>query len=95
MMSDAFEQRRIGLVKAPLFYVALEDACGPAQMHTGLQQLVTTLRGQQASYDSLRSALEESSGKNLAGLFRVWLNDRDVPQDFRNRYESQPETAEK
>ena len=95
MMSDSFEQRRIGLVKAPLFYVALEDACGPAQMHTGLQQLVTTLRGQQASYDSLRSALEESSGKNLAGLFRVWLNDRDVPQDFRNRYESQPETAEK
>jgi hypothetical protein len=95
MMSDPFEQRLIALAKAPLFYVALEDACGPAPMQKGLHHLVTLLRGQQASYGSLRSALEESSGKNLGELFRVWLNDRDVPRDFRNRYENQPETAEK
>jgi hypothetical protein len=94
MLSDSFEQRRIALAKAPLFYVALEDTCGPAPMQKGLQHLVTLLRGQQASYDTLRSALEESSGKSLAEVFRVWLNDRDVPQEFRNRYEIQTDTAE-
>jgi hypothetical protein len=95
MMSDSPDQRRIALAKAPLFYVALEDACGPRQMQDGLQHLVTLLRGQQASYSSLRSALEQSSGRDLAKLFRVWLNDRDVPQDFRSRYESKAGVAEK
>ena len=95
MMSDSPDQRRIALAKAPLFYVALEDACGPRQMQGGLQHLVTLLRGQQASYSSLRSALEQSSGRDLAKLFRVWLNDRDVPQDFRSRYESKAGVAEK
>ncbi|HWW50305.1 MAG TPA: M1 family aminopeptidase [Verrucomicrobiae bacterium] len=95
MMSDPPEERRIALAKAPLFYVALEDACGPRQMRDGLQHLVTLLRGQQANYSSLRSALEQSSGRDLAKLFRVWLNDMDVPQDFRRRYEGAAGIAEK
>jgi hypothetical protein len=88
MLGDAGEQRRIGLAKAVLFYVALEDACGAEQMQTGLRRMVTLLRGQLTSYDALRSTLEESSGKNLAELFRVWLNDKNVPQDFRDRYQN-------
>jgi hypothetical protein len=95
MMSDSPDERRIALAKAPLFYVALEDACGPRQMQGGLQRLVTLLRGQQANYSSLRSALEQSSGRDLAKLFRVWLNDRDVPQDFRSRYEGEAGIAER
>jgi Peptidase family M1 domain len=95
MMSDSPDERRIALAKAPLFYVALEDVCGPRQMQGGLQQLVTLLRGQQATYSSLRSALEQSSGRDLAKLFRVWLNDMDVPQDFRSRYEGAAGIAEK
>ena len=87
MLGDPAEQRRIALAKAPLFFVALEDACGADAMRNGLKQMVQLLRGQEASYDSLRSALEEASGKNLAELFRVWLNDNGIPQDFRERYQ--------
>jgi hypothetical protein len=88
MLNDLPAQRRIALAKAPLFFVALEDACGADAMQNGLKHMVDVLRGQEASYDSLRSALEESSGKNLAELFRVWLNDDGIPADFRSRYQS-------
>jgi aminopeptidase N len=47
---------------------------------------VAVSRGQEASYDSLRSALEQSTNRNLAKLFRVWLNEKGIPQDFRDRY---------
>jgi Peptidase family M1 domain len=87
MLTDAPGQRRIALAKAPLFFVALEDSCGADAMRSGLKQMVELLRGQEASYDSLRSALEEASGKNLAELFRVWLNQKGIPQGFRERYQ--------
>jgi hypothetical protein len=89
MMTDPVEQRRIALAKAPLFFVALEDACGEEAMRSGLREMVTLLRGQETSYDALRSALEHSSGKNLAELFRVWLNQKGIPPDFRARYGGQ------
>lgn len=87
MLTDSRDERRIALAKAPLFYIALEDACGEAQMRSGLSHMVTLLRGQEASYDSLRASLEQASGKNLAEIFRVWLNDKGIPQDFRTRYQ--------
>jgi hypothetical protein len=87
MLNDSAEQRRIALAKAPLFFVALEDACGAGPMQSGLRDMVTLLRGQEASYDSLLSALEQSSGKNLSQLFRTWLNDKGIPADFRTRYQ--------
>ena len=87
MLTDPPGQRRIALAKAPLFFVALEDACGREAIENGLKQMVELLRGQEASYDSLRSALETASGKDLAEVFRVWLNQKDVPQDFRERYQ--------
>ena len=87
MLTDPPAQRRIALAKAALFFAALEDACGEEAMRSGLRQMVQLLRGQEASYDSLRSALETASGKNLAGLFRIWLNQKGIPQDFRERYQ--------
>ena len=87
MLTDPFAQRRIALAKAPLFFVALEDSCGAEPMRSGLMQMVTLLRGQETSYDALRSALEQSCGKNLAEPFRVWLNDKGIPPDFRARYQ--------
>jgi hypothetical protein len=87
MLYDPPAQRRIGLAKAPLFFAALEDACGPKAMQNGLAHLVTLLRGQEVGYDDLRSALEQASGKNLGEIFRVWLNQKGIPADFRERYE--------
>ena len=90
-MTAPIAQRRIALAKAALFYVALEDACGEAAMRRGLAHMVSILRGQETSYGALRSALEQASGKNLAALFRVWLNDKGIPKEFRDRY--QPSAA--
>lgn len=87
MLNDPPDQRRIAVAKAALFFVALEDACGEEAMQKGLRNMVDLLRGQEASYDSLRSALEEASGKDLGELFRVWLNQKGIPRDFRDRYQ--------
>lgn len=91
--ADSLAQRRIALAKAPLFFAALEDACGPASMHAGLTRLAALLRGQEVSYGDLRSALERASGKDLAEVFRVWLNQKGIPADFRARYESGPQAG--
>ena len=64
--TDPPGRRRIALAKAPLFFVALEDTCGERLMREGLKRMVSSLRGQEVTYGTLRSALEQSSGKNLA-----------------------------
>jgi hypothetical protein len=92
-MTDPPEQRRIALAKAPLFFVALEDAYGEAPIRTGLKQLVALIRGQEVGYDDLRAALEESTGKNLAEIFRAWIYGKGIPKDFRARYEIANETV--
>ncbi|MBZ5503656.1 MAG: hypothetical protein LAN59_15720 [Acidobacteriia bacterium] len=85
-MDDPAPPRRIARAKAALFYVALEDACGEVSMRSGLAHLVSLLRGQEVDYNDLRAALEQSSGQKLGELFRVWLNRKGIPEDFRNRY---------
>ena len=89
MASDPLGQRSIAVAKAALFYAALEDACGQSQMQGGLKQLVALMRGQEVSYDDLRAALEQSSGKDLAEMFRVWLNEKGIPPAFRERHAMQ------
>ncbi|HXZ11898.1 MAG TPA: M1 family aminopeptidase [Candidatus Sulfotelmatobacter sp.] len=79
---DPAEQRRIALVKAPLFYVALEDAYGEAAVRAGLARFVSLLRGREVGYDDLRAALEESTGKNLAAPFRAWIYETGIPKEF-------------
>ena len=85
-------QRRIARAKAPLFFIALEDSCGEAPVRAGLKNLVALLGGQEAGYDDLRSALEQSTGKDLAEPFRLWLYGKGVPKDFRGRYENGAES---
>ena len=87
-MLDSPEQRRIAQAKAPLFFIALEDLYGEAPVRAGLNRMVTLLRGREVGYDDLRAALEESTGKNLAELFRIWLYGEGIPKDFRERYET-------
>lgn len=84
--SDPPETQRIARVKAPLFYVALEDAYGKEQIRAGLRQMVTLMRGKEAGIDVMRSALEQSTGKDLGPIFRQWLYQKGLPADFRARY---------
>jgi hypothetical protein len=86
MLYDPFEQRRIAAAKAALFFIALEDAYGEAPVRSGLSQVVALLRGQEVGFNDLRAALEQTTGKNLAEPFRVWLYRTGMPQDFRDRY---------
>jgi hypothetical protein len=86
MIYDPFEQRRIAAAKSALFFIALEDAYGEALVRSGLSQVVALLRGQEVGFNDLRAALEQTTGKNLAEPFRVWLYRTGMPQDFRDRY---------
>jgi len=86
MLYDPFPRRRIAAAKAALFFVALEDAYGEAPVRSGLAQVVALLRGKEVGFSDLRAALEQTTGKNLAEPFRVWLYSSGMPQDFRNRY---------
>jgi hypothetical protein len=89
MPYDPFEQRRIAAAKAALFFIALEDAYGEAPVRNGLAQVVALLRGKEVAFGDLRAALEQTTGKNLAEPFRVWLYRAGMPQDFRDRYSAE------
>jgi len=86
MLYDPSPQRRIASAKAALFFIELEDAYGETPVRSGLAQVVALLRGQDVGFDDLRAALEQTTGKNLAEPFRVWLYSTGIPQGFRDRY---------
>ena len=86
VLTDMAEKRRISLAKALLFYAALEDTCGEAQMRNSLAHMVVLMRGNEVGFEDLRAALEQSTGKDLAETFRVWLNEKGIPEKFRDRY---------
>lgn len=86
-MNDPKAVRQIALAKALLFFAALEDECGEKPLRDGVKEAVTLLRGQELTYPELRAALEETSGKNLAPTFRLWLNQKGIPETFLARYQ--------
>ena len=92
-LTDPLDQRSIALAKAPLMYVALEDRCGETPVRSGLKQLVKLLRGQEVGVNDMRSAVEQTCGKDLGEFFRVWLYTKGLPADFRGRYESSASTG--
>ena len=83
---DPYAQRAVGLAKAPLLYSALDDQCGGEKVHKGIVNMMNIMAGQEVDYEILRSAIEQTCGKDLAATFRVWLNSTGIPQDFRARY---------
>ncbi len=87
-LSDPVEQRRIALAKAPLFFIALEDAYGGEPVRRGLAQVVGLLRGQDVRFQDLRAALENVTNKDLVPIFRAWLYKPGIPAGFREKYQS-------
>jgi len=85
---DPIEQRRIALAKAPLFFIALEDAYGEDSVRQGLKQLVSLLRGQEVGYQDIRAAIENVTNKDLAPIFRTWLYSPGIPVEFREKYQA-------
>ena len=69
-----------------LFIVALEDLCGYENLRGALRDIVHDRAASDTGYEELRSALETESGKDLAEMFRQWLINPGIPDDFRARY---------
>lgn len=90
MTTDPVGPRRIALAKAPLFYIGLEDICGKAEVRKALAEVVKLRRGKDVDYNDLRSELEQTTNRTLGQMFRIWLNDRGIPPDFRARYPVAP-----
>jgi len=83
---NSLEQHRIAEAKAPLLFIALEDAAGAAPVRSGLAQAIQLLRGKEVSVNDIRAAIEFTTAKNLSEPFRAWLYNPGIPSDFRSRY---------
>jgi hypothetical protein len=86
-MQVPLEQRQIALAKAPLFFIALEDAYGEEPLRRGLAEVLALLRGQKVGYPDIRAALETATKKDLTPTFRVWVYKTGIPDEFRQKYE--------
>jgi aminopeptidase N len=73
--------------RAALFFVALEDLCGHDNLRIALRDIIRTRASSDTGYEELRSAVESASGKDLAEMFRAWLIQPGIPDDFRARYQ--------
>jgi hypothetical protein len=80
----------IARVRSELFFLALEDRCGAANVHHALAHIVRSLRGKTWDVSDLRSAMEAECGADLAGFFRQWLYRPGIPEEFRARYAGTP-----
>jgi hypothetical protein len=87
-LQDPVEQRRIALAKAPLFFIALEDAYGEEPVRRALTQTRSLLRGQEVDYRDIRAALEGVTNKDLAPMFRTWVYNVGIPAEFQEKYQN-------
>jgi len=74
------------------FFVALEDFCGHDNLRTALRDIISARASSDTGYEELRAAAESASGKDLAEMFRNWLVQPGIPDDFRARYEKASST---
>ena len=72
--------------RAALFFVALEDLCGRDNLRAAFQQIVRARGGDEVTHQDLRAALEATFPRDLAPMFRRWLNRPGVPDEFRTHY---------
>lgn len=73
--------------RAALFFVALEDFCGHDNLRTAFRDVLYARAGADTGYEELRAAAESASGKDLAEMFRAWLDHPGIPAEFRARYQ--------
>jgi len=85
--SDPEPARQFAEVKSELFLYALEDSAGSENLLRALRHLLRTYHGGIWRSGDLRSALELENGENLAPLFREWLVEPGIPEEFRQRYQ--------
>ncbi|HLJ24576.1 MAG TPA: hypothetical protein VKT71_10760 [Candidatus Acidoferrales bacterium] len=73
--------------RAAFFIVALEDLCGHDYLRTAFRDIIHDRAGSDTGYEELRAAAESTSGRDLAQMFRAWLVEPGIPDEFRARYQ--------
>lgn len=73
--------------RAALFLIELEDLCGRSSMRTAFRHIIYARTGAETGYQELRAAVEATSHRDLADVFRQWLIHPSIPDEFRARYE--------
>jgi hypothetical protein len=79
-------QRISTAYRGALFFVALEDLCGRDSLKMALRDVLNARAESDTGYEELRAALETASRKDLADMFRKWLVEPGIPDEFRARY---------
>ncbi|MDD5249828.1 MAG: M1 family aminopeptidase [Rhodocyclaceae bacterium] len=64
----------VGYGKSAMLFLMLRDAIGDAAFHRGIRSFWAQQRFKAASWDDLRAAFEQASGRPLGGFFDQWLN---------------------
>jgi hypothetical protein len=72
--------------RGALFFVSLEDFCGHDSLKTALRDIIYARASSDTGYEELRAALESACRKDLGEMFRHWLIQPGIPEEFRNRY---------
>jgi hypothetical protein len=80
-------------LKTLLFYSALEDRFGRANLHKALRYMVQARRGRGYDLNDLIAALEKETKQNAAEFVRLWRKHPGIPGEFRARYLNQPAPA--
>jgi len=78
--------------RAALFFAALEDLCGRDNLRSAFRRIVRARGGGEVAHEELRAAVEAASQRDLAEMFRTWLNHSGIPDEFRARYSNPPGT---
>jgi hypothetical protein len=76
--------------RAGLFFVALEDLCGRDNLRAAFRNMLQARANDDVAHEDLKAAAEAASGRELAEMFRAWLNHPGIPDDFRARYSNVP-----
>jgi len=63
----------VGYGKSAMLFVMLRDTLGETAFRNGLRSFWARQRFKAASWDDLRQALEQASGRSLAAFFEQWL----------------------
>jgi hypothetical protein len=89
LASGTAEEQLVARRRTVLFFTAVNQpmfGIEGMEMIAGLRRMVQARRGDTWNRHDLRAALELESGQDLAEMFRRWLDEPGIPEDFRARY---------
>jgi aminopeptidase N len=70
----------VGYNKAAFMFFMLRDVMGTAAFDAGLRRFWAQRKFERSSWDDLRMAFEQASGRDLHGFFAQWLDRTGAPQ---------------